>query len=82
MKAKCPYCEAGCDKCQEGYIDVRFATIDEGHYHFMVCNNCGCETGGHLHRPGEDMPMKPSKYTICPNCRSQDLDFCTCEEAS
>jgi len=79
MKAKCPYCDKGCDKCNEGYIEVKFST--EGHYHYMICNACGENNGGHLHTKDRPLPEKPSKYSVCPHCGSHDLRFSTCEES-
>lgn len=28
LKAKCPHCDTGCEKCSEGYTEVTFGTED------------------------------------------------------
>jgi len=47
MKAKCPYCENGCEKCDDGFTEARFAS---GNLFTRACKNkeCGCENGGRI----------------------------------
>ena len=44
MRAKCPYCDNGCDKCKKGYLEVSFET---GYIFTIKCQNpeCGFENG-------------------------------------
>jgi hypothetical protein len=80
MKAKCPYCDNGCPKCVDGYVEVHFATPDQGHYHPLICNACGLTSGGCLHTP--DRPMSEvHRNAVCPSCGGEDLRYGTCEEA-
>lgn len=47
MKAKCPHCEAGCSKCEDGYFEVKFAL---GDVYTRACSSatCGFENGGRI----------------------------------
>jgi hypothetical protein len=47
MPAKCPYCEDGCEKCEEGITQARFAS---GNLFTRACQNpeCGFENGGYI----------------------------------
>ena len=59
MKAKCPFCTAGCSKCENsGKINVRFA---EGNLWTRVCLDeaCGFENGGRIEK-GDKEPPEPS----------------------
>lgn len=80
MKARCPYCDSGCDQCKDGLREVRLATPDEGHYHSMICNQCGGHSGGRLHGKDFPLPERPDQHALCPNCRSHDLRFSPCPE--
>jgi hypothetical protein len=40
MKAKCPHCLTGCDKCEDGFIQVSFAV---GSIFTRKCRNPDCE---------------------------------------
>lgn len=67
MKAKCPYCENGCDKCKDGYIDVYFPSGFDNIEYEINCKDCGTNSGGGF--SGGDLPdPKISKYQICPKC--------------
>lgn len=39
MKAKCPTCESGCDKCVDGFREVQLA---EGLWHTRACTSPEC----------------------------------------
>lgn len=46
MKAKCPHCTSGCDRCDHtGFITVKFA---QGDLYTRACTTfeCGFENGG------------------------------------
>lgn len=49
LKAKCPSCKEGCDKCLDGYIEVTFGKEDEIMYS-LICNKCGGCAGGVFRR--------------------------------
>ena len=81
MKAKCPHCDSGCERCSEtGFIEVHFAEEDIGHYHAILCNLCGRNVGGALHRNGTE-PPKVDPYSICPWCNAKDLRMTSCQES-
>ncbi len=61
----------------EGFINVRFATEAEGHYHSLICNHSNYVVGGHLHSEGKPLG-KPDKYSICPSCGDNDLRYSEC----
>ena len=44
MKAKCPHCQTGCDKCTGGFIEVQFP--DNERLYARKCWVCGFENGG------------------------------------
>lgn len=60
--------------------EVRFATADEGHYHWYICNQCGECNGGWLHYPDRQLPTEP-RGNCCPFCSSTNLRLSTCEES-
>lgn len=72
LKAKCPNCKEGCDKCLDGYIEVAFGKEDEIMYS-LICNKCGGCAGGGFSTPDKINLNKVSKYAICPICGEQDL---------
>lgn len=45
LKAKCPHCQSGCDKCTDGFTTVEFP---EGDWYTRHCTNplCGFDNGG------------------------------------
>lgn len=47
MKAKCPYCDKGCEKCQNGMMELCFAT---GDWFTRECLSpeCGFHNGGRI----------------------------------
>lgn len=45
MKAKCPHCQDGCDRCEEGFMEVGFAS---GALYTSHCNACGEDNGGRI----------------------------------
>jgi hypothetical protein len=70
MKAKCPYCQDGCDKCDSGFIEVLM--LDK--YVAQVCNSCGRSVGGWAVGEGlPPLPSKPNPFAICPWCNTNDL---------
>ena len=57
MRAKCPYCQDGCDRCEGGYTTV---SIKEGTVWTKQCLNheeCGFANGG---RVSDEEPEDPS----------------------
>ena len=56
MKAKCPFCEAGCDKCDGGFNEAQMA---EGAVFTIKCQDpkCGFENGNRIVAPG--LPALP-----------------------
>jgi hypothetical protein len=68
MKAKCPYCEKGCDKCKEGYIEVSFT---KGKIYTRHCDDCGFDNGGRI-VPSE-YPRPTEKLYPCVNCGSEKV---------
>ena len=47
MKARCPYCEGGdgCSKCDQGYVQVGFAS---GDLYTRACAFCKFKNGGYI----------------------------------
>ncbi len=67
MKAKCPFCESGCEKCTDGYTEASFAS---GTIWTRHCNACEEDNGGSI-REGEEPPKhKPGN---CVWCESTDV---------
>jgi len=69
MKAKCPHCEDGCSKCDNGFIDVKFAT---GFAFTIKCKDpdCGFENGMRIDdRPNFPDIVKPD--ITCVFCDSE-----------
>lgn len=78
MKARCPHCKDGCDKCDRGWIEVSFAST--GHYHALICNVCEVGVGGRLHSPTR--PLRTDLGgAVCPHCGGHNLRLSTCEES-
>jgi hypothetical protein len=42
MKAKCPHCKTGCDKCDNGYFDTHVAV---GDWYTRHCKECKMDNG-------------------------------------
>lgn len=61
MEAKCPYCEEGCEKCEDGTLEVKMA---EGALYTIKCQDpvCGFENGGRIVGPGLP-PLPPEGLT-------------------
>lgn len=38
LRAKCPHCVAGCDRCDDGYVR---ASVAPGPWKYRVCLGCG-----------------------------------------
>lgn len=73
LKAKCPYCENGCDNCVNGYAKVTFGT-DEDVMYSLICNNCGENVGGGFLNPQTIKVVNSiNKHAICPFCHSKNL---------
>jgi len=51
MQAKCPLCEAGCDLCNKGFVEIKFA---DGAIYTIKCEDpeCGFENGARVVGPG------------------------------
>lgn len=63
MKAKCPYCKTGCEKCKDGYFE---ATMAKGTCFTRVCQNraeCGFVNGGYITEAG--FPEESSEECVC-----------------
>jgi hypothetical protein len=41
-KVRCPLCKGGCELCEEGYIDIKFAS---GSMYTAHCRDCGKNNG-------------------------------------
>lgn len=73
LKAKCPHCNDGCDKCSNGYTEVTFGTEDSIMYS-LICNDCGtCAGGGFLDGKSEKALEHLGKYAVCPFCVGSNL---------
>lgn len=65
MKAKCPFCEDGCEKCTDGHTEATFAS---GTLWARHCNACGEDNGGCIFKgPPQRKPMD------CVWCKSADV---------
>jgi hypothetical protein len=72
VKAKCPYCSAGCDRCSGGTIEVSFPTGPEYQRWAKICQGCGAVAGGCF--SGLDLPEPfVDKYTVCPACGGKNI---------
>lgn len=67
MKAKCPNCEKGCEKCKDGFIEV---SIAKGKLFTRHCDDCGFDNGGRVVPEGKDPPE--GKPAPCVMCKSQN----------
>lgn len=65
MKAKCPHCQSGCDRCDGGFFDVEFA---DGSVYTRACTNeaCGFENGGRI----SQTPLSGDCGMPCVRCAS------------
>ncbi len=76
VKAKCPYCASaekpGCEKCQDGFIEVGFAS---GDLYTRHCNACGEDNGGRIVGEEPAMPLESiqEKPEPCVWCGSEDM---------
>lgn len=55
MKAKCPFCDSGCEKCENGFMEI---TIVKGMWIYRVCCNqeeCGFVNGGSAYDGSRDL---------------------------
>jgi hypothetical protein len=76
LKAKCPHCDIGCEKCSEGYTEVTFGTKDSVMYS-LICRDCGSNVGGGLldsetRRIVEILDL--GKRAICPFCDTMNIE--------
>jgi len=70
MKAKCPFCQNGCDSCDGGFIEVHFPK--DGIQWDKICIQCGVLAGGCFSGPGLPEPsIHPN--AICPRCKGKHL---------
>ena len=72
MKAKCPHCTGGCERCDLGFVDVTFPSGPEVKRYTLVCS-CGCAAGGGFRggRYGSTDAseiLKDKGRAICPAC--------------
>ena len=73
MKAKCPYCESGCDACKEGFIEIGIAS---GFVFTPTCRDCKQQTlGMHISDSATPPPEEFNKYAVCVNCFSHNLEW-------
>ena len=72
MKAKCPYCAEGCDRCQGGFTEVTFADGDVFTRH---CNGCGKDNGGRIAAEFLKPPEQWAKPSPCVWCGSADMEW-------
>jgi hypothetical protein len=73
LKAKCPHCHDGCEKCFEGYAEVTFGTEDSVLYS-LICNDCGASVGGgFLDSKTIKIISIINKGAICPFCNSKNI---------
>ena len=75
MKAKCPYCEVGCARCNLGFINVTFPSGPGVRRYSLICS-CGCIAGGGFCGGGYGSadPAEILKRTkaVCPLCGKDD----------
>ena len=72
MKAKCPFCQSGCDKCKEGFVEVE---LSKGLVYDLKCNKCGSIVGFHID-DGDNPPEKDMSDMCCVICDDpQDLQW-------
>ena len=73
MKAKCPFCENGCSKCNKGYFETDFA---EGLLYNLRCKQCDLIIGFHIDN-GNNPPGKDDlECACCITCEDpQDLEW-------
>lgn len=70
MKAKCPYCQTGCDKCKDGYTTVSMAT---GALYTRHCNACDEDNGGRIAAATGTPPEQWRPPGPCVWCHSPDV---------
>ena len=61
MRAKCPYCQDGCEKCDGGYVPVGFA---KGNWFTRRCQTCGFENGVRI-TPLDAPATQPGACVMC-----------------
>lgn len=78
MKAKCPYCHDGCEKCSAGFLSVSFAT---GDLYTRECTNPNCEfqNGGRIVEKGT-VPKDHLDPCIYCGSRCEWFHVCTLED--
>lgn len=73
LKAKCPDCNEGCDKCFNGYTEVTFGAEDSIMYS-LICNDCEtCAGGGFIDSKSAKMLECLGKHAMCPGCGGKNL---------
>lgn len=74
LNAKCPHCEYGCDRCQDGYITVTLGEDGDIMY-ALVCNDCDAQIGGGFLNPKTiNIINSMSKGAKCPFCGSRNVE--------
>lgn len=60
MRAKCPFCDYGCNLCEDGYFESKLA---DGPIIILECNSpdCGFIGGAHILNP--ELPPPPDNNT-------------------
>ena len=73
MKAKCPHCKDGCEKCDKGFVEVDFA---EGITYDLVCKKCGQVVGFHIDEGNDPPTDATAEHACCLWCEGfQDLEW-------
>jgi len=65
-KAKCPYCENGCSKCKNGFLEVGF---EKGNMFTRLCQNKKCSLSNGVYITKDEFPggkqSNPGKCVFC-----------------
>lgn len=75
MKAKCPHCKDGCDKCEDGFFEVKLA---EGNWFTRACTNpmCGFHNGVRISKS----KLEGTSAGACAHCKSPANWICVAAE--
>jgi hypothetical protein len=72
VKAKCPYCKNGCEKCDGGYNKASMAT---GKIYTRHCNDCGEDNGGRIAAAFVLPPHQWNPPDPCVWCHSPNVEW-------
>ena len=61
MKAKCPWCDDGCGRCEEGFFE---AILPDGAIYAKQCTEpkCGFANGIHIENPDQPLPRELGRW--------------------